>query len=68
MRKLILTLPVAALLLAAGVMFPSVGGAFTDSETVGAFPASTVELASAPNTPVVQPGWNETAARPISGK
>jgi len=66
MRKMLLTLPVVALLLAAGVLFTELGGVFAKSGPAVA--NSTTETASAPTPHPAQPAWSETAGRPNTGK
>jgi len=61
MRKLILTLPVIAIMLAAGLLLSEVRGAFASPVTnVAVAPTTTgaVQAASSPKEPT--PDWNET--------
>ncbi|MCE9561031.1 MAG: hypothetical protein K8U57_03145 [Planctomycetes bacterium] len=67
MRKVILALPVAALLLAAGILLTELGGAFADSGPTVAVPVAPVESAATSTIPA-QPCWTETGPRKITGK
>jgi hypothetical protein len=64
MRKLVLVLPVAALLLAAGVLFSNMGSLFAATPTPtppGTDAGNPPPTIAAANTPV-DGGWHETAS------